>query len=86
MSIQPLNVAFQKRVMIKHRLQKPKAKEYTENILNSNLETQTETDACPVVQLGHGKKQVDEEKDMKKHIVYTMNTNNRQPQSTVKAK
>ena len=36
-------------------------------IENKETQTQTETDACPVVQLVHGKKQVDEEKGMEKH-------------------
>lgn len=65
MSIQPLNVAFQKREIIKYICRNQK--QYTNNIPNSNLETQTKTDACPVVQLVHGKKQVDEDKEMEKH-------------------
>lgn len=34
---------------------------------SKNTQTQTESDACPVVQLVHGKKPVDEEKGMEKH-------------------
>jgi len=46
-------------------------KQYKENKnckqLQSSKNTQTETDACPVVQLVHRKKQVYEEKGMERH-------------------
>lgn len=42
-------------------------------------------DACPVVQLAHGKKQIDEEKGGEDHRVHTMNMLNRRPQSAVEA-
>lgn len=54
MSIQPLNVAFYKRDAIKYIFIKNKIYIYHDH-LNQNLETQTKTDARPVVQLVHGK-------------------------------
>lgn len=79
MSIQPLNVAFQKRYRNKYICRNP--------ILYFVIKkTQTETDACPVEQLVHEKKQVDEENGHGEitNTLYKMN-NDRTPQSTVNA-
>ncbi len=68
MSIHPLNVACQKRHIIKYICRNQEQK-YISNILNSNLESQIETDACFVEHLVHRNKQVDEEEEMEKSII-----------------